>query len=217
MAGIDDVSQRLLREGVAALGLEFSEERAAALFSFLETLQTWAPRLNLVADYAPATLVERHILDSLAAAQVLQQRLPDLETLVDLGSGAGFPGIPLAIFLRPARTILVEPRQRRAHFLRAVARAIPQCPIEVAQCRADALDVAATADAVCSRATFSDLNEFLIVAAPILRAGGLAMAFQGPNSPDSQPQTPAFHPPTRQSYLSPGTDRRFHLTTWTRI
>jgi 16S rRNA (guanine527-N7)-methyltransferase len=213
---IDDASRKLLRDGVTALGLELPEETTTALDRFLDTLQIWAPRLNLVADYTPGTLVERHILDSLAAAPVLQQRIPELRTLVDLGSGAGFPGVPLAIFLRPAKTVLVEPRQRRSHFLRAVARALPDWPIEIAQCRAEALDLPATADAVCTRATFSNTQEFLTAAAPILRPGGIALAFQGPNSPEDPSETHEFSAPERRDYLSPGTDHPFHLSIWTR-
>jgi 16S rRNA (guanine527-N7)-methyltransferase len=84
---------------------------------FLDEIRAWAPRTNLVGSTA-AEALERHVQDSLAAAP----HLPAGARVVDLGSGAGFPGVPLALARPDLELVLVEGRERRFHFLRHVAR-----------------------------------------------------------------------------------------------
>jgi 16S rRNA (guanine527-N7)-methyltransferase len=86
---------------------------------FLEEVRAWAPRTNLVGSTDAAAL-RRHVEDSLAAAPLLKPAA----RVVDLGSGAGFPGIPLALARRDLRIALVEIRERRFHFLRRVVRSL---------------------------------------------------------------------------------------------
>jgi 16S rRNA (guanine527-N7)-methyltransferase len=90
-----------------------------AVDRFLTELRRWAPRTNLVGSTEPAAL-RRHVEDSLAAAQWL----PHGARVVDLGSGAGFPGIPLVIVRPDLDLTLVEIRERRVHFLRHVVRSL---------------------------------------------------------------------------------------------
>jgi 16S rRNA (guanine527-N7)-methyltransferase len=93
---------------------------------FLAELERWAPRTNLVGSTEPAALL-RHVEDSLAAAT----ELPAGSRVVDLGSGAGFPGIPLAIARPDLVMTLVESRERRVHFLRHVVRTLAlSCKVE---------------------------------------------------------------------------------------
>ena len=89
------------------------------LAQYLEELRIWASRTNLVGSTEDAAL-RRHVDDSLAAATYL----PDGSRVVDLGSGAGFPGIPLAIQRPDLDLLLVEIRERRVHFLRHVVRSL---------------------------------------------------------------------------------------------
>jgi 16S rRNA (guanine527-N7)-methyltransferase len=97
-----------------------------AIGRFLAELRQWAPRTNLVGSTEAAAL-ERHVSDSLAAADWL----PPSARVVDLGSGAGFPGIPLAIARPDLDLTLVEIRERRVHFLRHVTRSLQlACSIE---------------------------------------------------------------------------------------
>jgi 16S rRNA (guanine527-N7)-methyltransferase len=97
-----------------------------AISRFLAELSLWARRMNLVGSTEPEAL-RRHVEDSLAAADVL----PRAARVVDLGSGAGFPGIPLAIARPDLDLTLVEIRERRSHFLRHVVRSLDlRCRIE---------------------------------------------------------------------------------------
>ena len=90
-----------------------------AIERYLDELRRWATRTNLVGSTKPEALA-RHVADSLAAAPYL----PREARVVDLGSGAGFPGIPLAIARPDLDLTLVEIRERRVHFLRHVVRSL---------------------------------------------------------------------------------------------
>jgi 16S rRNA (guanine527-N7)-methyltransferase len=100
----------------------------AALGTFTVELARWGARMNLVGSTEPAAIA-RHIHDSLAAAE----HLPEGARVVDLGTGAGFPGIPLALARPDLRMELVEIREKRVAFLRHVARLLaPSVRITVA-------------------------------------------------------------------------------------
>lgn len=153
-----------------------ADERLAA---YAALVREWAPRLDLVAPGDVDRLEERHIDDSLRVAPLLDELPPG--PCVDVGSGAGFPGIPLAI-ARPDRSwTLVEPRRRRAAFLEEVVRALGLEADVVArsaeECGADegiaGRHVLATARAVAPAARVRDL------ARPLLAAGGVVLVFEG--------------------------------------
>lgn len=92
-------------------------ELEAGLAAFAAELTRWGARMNLVGSTQPAAL-ERHFADSLGAAVAL----PTAARVVDLGSGAGFPGIPIALARRDLRLTLVEVREKRLAFLRHAVR-----------------------------------------------------------------------------------------------
>lgn len=97
----------------------------AALAAFTAELTRWGARMNLVGSTDPSA-IERHIADSLAAAD----ELPPEAKIVDLGSGAGFPGFPIALARPDLRVTLVEIREKRVAFLRHVARELaPQVAV----------------------------------------------------------------------------------------
>lgn len=100
---------------------DVSHETLARLETYAALLQKWQPRINLIAPSTVPTLWHRHILDS---AQILPLLPASARSLVDLGSGAGFPGLVLAILTGEAMTVaLVEADQRKAAFLHQVIQA----------------------------------------------------------------------------------------------
>jgi 16S rRNA (guanine527-N7)-methyltransferase len=135
-------------------------------------------RMNLISDGSARDALSVHVADSLAAAPHLE----DAHTLVDIGSGAGYPGIPLAAALR-AEAWLVESRGRRAAFLQSVVDALQADGFvgHVLNERAEslsAIEAASPAQAVVARAVAS-LSTLVELAAPYVARGGLFVAFKG--------------------------------------
>ena len=113
-AGYDDV----VAEGLAALGLTLDEATLAAIADHVRLLLAWTVAINLTAIREPVAAAREHVLDSLTALPLLRSR--NTSDLLDIGSGGGFPGIPLALALPRARTVLVESVGKKATFLAAV-------------------------------------------------------------------------------------------------
>jgi len=142
-----------------------AEVVARDLESFAQLLAKWQRVQNLVSRETLAGLWTRHVADSL---QVLPLLRPDDATFLDLGSGGGFPAIPLAIALKnhTHRFVLVEPNARKASFLRTVAREL-DLPVTVEARRSEAIDPRETEpiDVITSRALAS-LKDLSALAAP---------------------------------------------------
>jgi len=157
-----------LTAGAAALGIELDAAASGRLAGFADALDVWNAKTNLISCGSATELVDRHILDALA----LDPLLPEEGPIADLGSGAGFPGLPLAV-VRPDQSILlVESRRRKASFLREVKRLLGLGNVEVLEQRAEsAPDPSERVAAVVSRAVWSDAS--LTVLAPHwLKTGG---------------------------------------------
>jgi len=121
----------LLREGLERLGIRHTAEQLATLGRYVDEIERWNPRYGMVRA-AGRELVVRHILDCLAALPWLR-RNPHGRRMADMGSGAGLPGIPLAVFLEDCRITLVERSARRAGFLRNAAVLLGLPNVEVLQ------------------------------------------------------------------------------------
>jgi len=115
--------ERLLREGLDELGLASgaSADLPRELARLAQLLHVWSRRISLTGHRSAEAIARRLVLDALA----LERRLPsETESLADLGAGAGFPGLPIAL-VRPGSSIsLVESRERRIHFQRAAIRVL---------------------------------------------------------------------------------------------
>src|SRR5947209_2485432 len=148
----------------------------ACLARLLELLAADPHAPTAVRD--PARAVESHIADSLAGLELAAVRAA--RTLADVGSGAGFPGLPLACSLPHARIALVESAGRKASYLTRTARALGRDNVEVVARRAEQWrEGRGSQDAVLARA-LAPLGVILEYAAPLLRDGGVAVAWGGP-------------------------------------
>lgn len=113
----------VLTAGLATLGLEdLAEPVRTAVADHLRLLLAWNTAINLTAIRDPTEAVRRHILDSLTAVPILRDRAVD--AFIDLGSGGGFPGLPLAAVLPARRALLVDSVAKKARFLEAAVAAI---------------------------------------------------------------------------------------------
>lgn len=126
----------LLEAGLRELDLP--ADLAPALATLADLLAHWAGRMNLTGHRSPEAIAHRLILDALALAAVLPEQPPS--SLADLGSGAGFPGLPLAVLWPEAAVTLVEARERRHHFQRAAARTLGLVNVEPRRGRIEALE-----------------------------------------------------------------------------
>ncbi len=105
---------------------------------YLDLLLKWNARINLTAIRAPEEMVRRHFGESFFAAAILYPgKLPPGETLIDFGSGAGFPGLPIKIFAPELQVTLVESQNKKATFLKEVIRALGPKGIQVHLGRAE--------------------------------------------------------------------------------
>jgi 16S rRNA (guanine527-N7)-methyltransferase len=144
----------------------------ARLQRYLDLLQVWNARFHLTGDRDLETLIDRHVADSLAVAA----EVPDAGHLVDIGTGAGFPGVVVACARPDARVTLIESRRRPVSFLAEAGRHVPLPSLRTILARAE--DAAShgllgTADVVVSRAVRADA--FLPLAVTLLAAGGFVL------------------------------------------
>jgi len=127
----------LLASGLKALGFTPTTAQSESLLALTEQLANWSGRMNLTAHRSPEAIV-RHLILGAAA---LTAQIPPVASLVDIGSGAGFPGLPFAA-LRPETAVtLVEPRRKRHHFQRAAVRAMGLRNVETRLGRAEELEI----------------------------------------------------------------------------
>lgn len=136
-----------------------------ALFeTYFALLQRWNERINLTAIRNEDEVLRRHFLESIAAAHFLP---PGIRTLLDFGSGAGFPGLPIAICRREIAVVLAESQNKKAAFLREVVRTLA-LPVEVFAGRAE--DMARHFDCVTLRAV-DRMDKAIGIASGLLSPG----------------------------------------------
>ena len=121
------------------LGAPLSGAQLSQMASYLEILHRWNARINLTAVRDPEQVVTRHFGESLFAAQNLfpQRPAPSAQRLIDIGSGAGFPGIPIKIWAPELLVTLIESQNKKATFLKEVIRALELKDITVSTERAE--------------------------------------------------------------------------------
>lgn len=133
---------------------------------------------------APSAAVDVHLADSLVALELLEAG--SVGTIVDLGSGAGFPGLPLAIALPGARFTLLEANARRAAFLRRAVAATGVRAVDVVNARAEEWSAGLAACDLAVVRALAPLPVVLEYAAPLLRVGGAVIAWRGRPDPEAE-------------------------------
>lgn len=137
MVSKQESPRSLLQKGASRLDLHLSAKVVDTLLDYHEELVRWNRRINLVAhETEERRIVELHFLDSLTLLHMLPKRGGmDPVHLLDVGSGAGFPGLALAVAAPDFFFTLVEPRQKRASFLRHIIRSLHLDNVELIPCR----------------------------------------------------------------------------------
>ena len=162
-----------LRCGCAALGLALEPGQEALLLDYLKLLQKWNSAYNLTAVRDPAQMVIRHLLDSLAIAEHLRGN-----NVVDVGTGAGLPGIPLAILYPQRNFSLLDSNGKKTRFLFQVKTALRLDNMQVHHQRVESFRPPELYDAVLSRA-FASLADMVAGCRHLLAGEGRFFAMKG--------------------------------------
>jgi 16S rRNA (guanine527-N7)-methyltransferase len=162
-----------LAAGLRTLGVPLEAAVQEKLLAYIALIAKWNRVYNLTAIREPERMLSHHVLDSLAA-------LPHVDgpAVADVGSGAGFPGIPFALARREWRVALIESNHKKTAFLRQAAIELGLGNVDVREERAEAVMPRGAYDTVIARA-FSDLAELAAAAVPLLRSGGKLIAMKG--------------------------------------
>lgn len=162
-----------LEAGLARLGLSLDAPRVEALLAYLDLMAKWNRVYNLTAIADPQRMLSHHLLDSLAV-------LPHIDAgrLLDVGSGAGLPGIPLALARPELKVTLLEASQKKAAFLQQAAIELKLDNVEAVHARAEDYRPRSPFPRIISRA-FSELADFVRLTAHLLAEGGRWLAMKG--------------------------------------
>lgn len=168
----------ILVEGAKAFGVHLNEEAIGAFDLFLKELIKWNRKINLTAIRTEKDVVTKHFIDSLSVHPYLRGAC----SLLDLGSGAGFPGIPLKIADPALEVVLIDSVQKKVDFERHAIRTLGLKEIEAIHGRIEDREILRRwehrFDGVVSRA-LTDLRVFLRLSGPFLKKGGIALAMKG--------------------------------------
>jgi len=155
------------------LGIELSPEQVAKLVAHLDLVDEWGERMNLTAIRERDQQLTKHVLDSLSVLPYLRGT-----RVADVGSGAGFPGIPLAIAMPAVHFALIESTGKKCRFLEHVRDALALANVEVVQSRAEAWKPAERYDTVLARAV-GPVADLVRNAGQLVAANGRLLAMKG--------------------------------------
>lgn len=162
-----------LQQGINALRLKIPPRDLQRLLDYLALLRKWNKVYNLTALREPQKMVSHHLLDSLAVVPHIEA-----QRILDVGSGAGLPGIPLAIARDDWRVTLLDSSHKKAAFLKQVAIELKLSNVTVCCERVEARLPEQKFELIISRA-FSDLAEFVTLSKHLLHEGGRFAAMKG--------------------------------------
>ncbi len=168
-----------LREGLVALGLDLDDTTQAALLRYAMLLRRWNRVYNLTAVDDPGAIVTRHLLDALAVLPWVPEG-----RLLDVGSGAGLPGLPLALARPELDVTLLDASGKRARFLRQAVIELGLANAHPLQARAEAHRPQRRYDAVITRA-FANISDMLSACRHLVADAGVILAMKG-QRPDEE-------------------------------
>ena len=163
----------ILESGLNALNLQHTPEQIEKLLAFIKLIAKWNKAYNLTAVRNNEDMARLHILDSLAI-------LPHIEgkRVIDIGTGAGLPGIPLAIFLPEVEFVLLDSNAKKTRFVQQVILELKLKNVSVIHSRAEDYQPELGFDIVTTRA-FSSLPDMVTVTAHLLNPNGVILAMKG--------------------------------------
>ncbi len=181
-----------LRAGLAALKLELSDVQVGQLLDYLDLIGKWTQVYNLTAVRDPAEMLTHHLLDSLAVIAPLRRHLAQTglsqASLLDVGSGAGLPGVVIAICCPEVAVSCVDTVSKKAAFIKQTALSLKLGNLAGIHARVETLTQ--PFDVICSRA-FASLHDFTQWSVDALAPGGVWLAMKGKHPADEIAVLPA--------------------------
>jgi 16S rRNA (guanine527-N7)-methyltransferase len=168
-----DVLKTKLQNGLAQMGLTIPVPIQQKLLDYLALIHKWNKVHNLTAVREPEEMVTLHLLDSLSVLPHIQA-----ERLLDVGSGAGLPGIPLALCLPQLQVTVLDSSHKKASFMRQVKAELGIANLDVVCGRVEQFKPSDLYDVIISRA-FSDLNLFTSLTRHLCKPNGQWLAMKG--------------------------------------
>ena len=166
-------NKALLQKGITELGLVLSDDCLAKLMQYLALLQKWNQVYNLTAIDNVTEMVTRHLLDSLAIAPYISE-----QRIIDVGSGAGLPGIVLALYYPDKDFVLLDSKSKKTHFLLQAKQDLDLANVEIVHERVENYQTLQRFDIVLTRA-FSTLGDMLEKTKHISQQDGKFLAMKG--------------------------------------
>lgn len=169
---------QIIKEYAKEISIELDDKKVEQFYMYMELLLEWNEKINLTAITKPEEVILKHFIDSLT---IINKIKPNTK-IVDVGTGAGFPGIPIKIVKEDVEIVLVDSLNKRIHFLDEVIQKLGLTKIETIHSRAEELGrnkkIRETFDYATSRAVanLSTLSEYLM---PFVKVGGNVIAMKG--------------------------------------
>ncbi len=172
----------IIRQGAEDLGCRLESSQIRVFYRYMHELRFWNRKINLTAITRPEDIAVKHFLDAIAPAE----RIPDAARILDIGSGAGFPGLPLKIIRPASRLTLIDRSRKKINFLRHVIRHIGIDQAYALQTRIEAFRPSGSAapfDIIVSRA-FAKSAVLVRLALPYIDKAGCLLLWKGPGIED---------------------------------
>ncbi len=174
----------LLKAGASELGIDVNESQWDCFYEYMTLLKDWNTRMNLTSITEDAAIITKHFVDSLTIAPYIKESLEGgaPKTLCDIGTGAGFPGIPLKIMFPELKVLLVDSLNKRLLFLDEVIARLGLQKVETVHMRAEDFGrdprFRNKTDFSTARAV-APMNVLLELCTPALKPGGIFLAMKG--------------------------------------
>ena len=168
----------LMRKYAQKIQIEFTEEQLGQFYQYMNVLIEWNQKINLTAIVKPEDIILKHFIDSLTVLKYIGEK----DELVDIGTGAGFPGIPIKIMKEDVHVVLLDSLNKRIHFLNEVIKELTLEKVETIHSRIEDYGrnkkYREKYDIVTSRAVanLATLSEYML---PMAKIGGKCVCMKG--------------------------------------
>jgi len=172
--------KKILTEKLNKISIEITENQAKQFYSYMNLLIEWNQKMNLTAITEPEEIILKHFVDSLT----ISKHIEDKSIIADIGTGAGFPGLPIKILKPETKVFLIDSLNKRINFLNEVINKNNLNGITAIHARAEEIghnkDFREKSDVVVSRAV-AKLNVLAEYMLPLVKIGGKCICLKGPN------------------------------------